>query len=439
MAKKKGELSFLDLKKKMQKNSLLGNHSEMFSKEYGFIHTGNHMLNALLSADLLGGYPENRIISISGEKGTGKTFLSLNAAREFQNNGYAVKFYDSEGAINKRQVEEFGVSTEEDQWDYSSVSTVEDFRTDITNYIQELLDMKRDGYEIPKMLFILDSAGNLASTKEVEDALSGSQKADMTRAKVLKSVFRIITSKLAEIGATLIFTNHTYRTTDLFSKEVSSGGTGPAYAASIIIFLSKAQLKESDGKTKRGIIVTAKTEKNRFARPELIKFHIDFTKGMNPYVGLHEYLGWDNCGIENGIILTEAEFQKVHKKHYDKNPSLVDEVMLTEYELNGEKHYFVPKDNLKKLGLTGATKFGVKHLGENITAKEMFNDRVFSKEALEMLQENVVKKLFSYSSIKNDGLDGIMDSEDDNDENDNDLDVDEVNQQIEDLSSEIIS
>ena len=39
-----------------------------------------------------------------------------------------------------------------------------------------------------------------------------------------------------------------------------------------------------------GIIVTAKTEKNRFARPEMIKFHIHYKKGMNPYVGLHEYL-----------------------------------------------------------------------------------------------------------------------------------------------------
>ena len=45
----------------------------------------------------------------------------------------------------------------------------------------------------------------------------------------------------------------------MFAKEVGGGGTGPEYAASIILFLAKAKLKDgNDAKEQTGIIVTAK-------------------------------------------------------------------------------------------------------------------------------------------------------------------------------------
>lgn len=404
-------LTFSELKKKVDKDSSLLDATSLFNNKYGTIDTGNHMLNALLSASLTGGYPENRIISLSGEKGTGKTFLCLNGVREFQKAGYAVKFYDSEGAVSKGLVETFGVDTSDDVWDYKLISTIEEFRSDITNTAQMLIDAKRSGHEIPKMLFILDSAGNLASEKEVADALAGNNKVDMTRAKILKSVFRILTAKLAEIEATLIFTNHIYKTTDLFARSVASGGSGPAYAASIIIFLRKAQLKE--GTSKNGIIVTAKTEKNRFARPEEIKFHIHYKKGMNKYVGLHEYLSWDNCGIENGKIIDHVEFIKLKDKYGAKQSDVIDTIESNAYEIGKDTFYFLNVFSMKKLKISGVKLFAIKHLAESVDATELFTERVFNKDVLDHLDKTIIKEKFSYGVSNADSFEEVFQIEED--------------------------
>jgi len=85
------------------------------------------------------------------------------------------------------------------------------------------------------------------------------------------------------------------------TKE-SSGGDGPIFAMSVISFLSKAQLKEGSSTTKTGIVVTSNLKKSRFTVPEQVKFHISFANGMNPYVGLQDYVTWDACGVERGKL-----------------------------------------------------------------------------------------------------------------------------------------
>ena len=47
----------------------------------------------------------------------------------------------------------------------------------------------------------------------------------MTRSKVLKSIFRIIMTPLADLKIPFIFTNHTYQTQDFISRQVAGGGT----------------------------------------------------------------------------------------------------------------------------------------------------------------------------------------------------------------------
>jgi hypothetical protein len=136
--------------------------------------------------------------------------------------------------------------------------------------------------------------------------------------------------------------------------QIAGGGTGPEYAASIVLMLGKAQLK--DGADKVGIIVTAKPSKNRFAKPTPIKFHLNFSEGMNPYVGLEQYATWDICGITKGSI---------------------------------EKGKKVPK----------ATARGwiCEHLDEAVPNKEFFTDKVFTKEVLERIEIHI-KPLFNYNS-----------------------------------------
>lgn len=508
------EFSFTDLNKEMKKNSKYGDtlDKSTISEIDHFIPTGNFHLNACLTGSLKGGFPNNRAVALAGPSGTGKTYLLLNAIKQAQDMGYSIIFYDSENAVDKELVEKFGIDSS--KFRYEPCNTVQEFRSSVTAVTDLLIEQKNKGVELPKVLIALDSAGNLATQKEIDDAKSGSSKADMTRAKLLKSTFRILMTKFGICKIPFLFTNHTYQTQDLFSKQVGGGGclvpgskvvmndsslkniedivegdqvltlmgpkeikniwtfekktykiefedssviecsedhrffignetddpldnknwvfakdlvknnkvsryknkqlkvnnvtelkstkvhdltvadvqhyitdngvinhnTGPEYAASIILFLGKAKLKE--GTVQTGIIVTARPNKNRFAKPLPIKFHISFSKGMNPYVGLEEYISWDVCGIERGRFINKNAFnklteigQKECREHtYTKNDK---EVTV----------YFQPAATARKLC--------VKHLNDTVDLNQLFTPEVMTAEVLESI-EPMVNEKFSY-------------------------------------------
>lgn len=367
MAKTKNkEFSFDDINAELASLNPMGSvmeHSN-FSEVTEWIDTGNYHLNACVSGTLFGGWPNNRSCSIAGPSGTGKTYLILNSVKRAIDMGYNVIFYDSEAAVDRELMKKFGIDTT--KVNYQPVNTVQDFRTSVTTITSRMQEAKRAGIEVPKVMIILDSAGNLATAKEIEDAKSGSDKSDMTRSKVLKSIFRIIMTPMADLKIPFLFTNHTYQTQDFISRQVAGGGTGPEYAASIVLFLNKAQLKE--GGEKAGIIVTAKPNKNRFAKPNPIKFHLHFSEGMNRYVGLENYIDWEDIGITRGSI---------------------------------EKGVKTPK----------ATARGwiCKHLDEVVPNNEFFTEKVFTQEVLEKIDKKI-HGLFNYSTVAEFDVDDIIES-----------------------------
>ena len=357
MAKKNKTFSFDDLNAELAELNPLGSVMDQsnFSEVTEWINTGNYHLNACVSGSLFGGWPNNRSCSVAGPSGTGKTFLTLNSVREAINMGYNIIYYDSEAAVDKEQMIKFGIDIK--KVNYQPINTVQEFRTSVTTITKKMQEIKRAGGEIPKLMIILDSAGNLATQKEIDDAASGSEKSDMTRSKILKSIFRIIMTPLADLKIPFIFTNHTYQSQSFIPMQIAGGGTGPEYAASIVLMLNKAQLK--DGTDKVGIIVTAKPSKNRFAKPTPIKFHLNFSEGMNAYVGLEQYATWDICGITRGSI---------------------------------EKGVKVPKST--------ARGWICDHLDEVVPNSEFFTSKVFTQEVLEKIN-NHIQPLFNYNSESN--------------------------------------
>jgi RecA/RadA recombinase len=374
--------SFDDINKEMSKISTYGDtlDKSTVSEIDHYIPTGNYNLNACLTGSLFGGYPNNRAVAIAGPSGTGKTFLLLNGIKRAQDLGYSIIFYDSENAVDRDLVEKFGIDTK--RFRYEPCNTVQEFRSSVAALTDILIEQKNKGIELPKILIALDSAGNLATQKEIDDAKSGSDKADMTRAKLLKSAFRILMTKLGICKIPFLFTNHTYQTQDLFSQTVSGGGTGPEYAASIILFLGKAKLK--DGTEQTGIIVTAKPNKNRFAKPTPIKFHISFNKGMNPYIGLEEYISWDNCGIERGRFITEGQYEKLTEAGQEECRKHV-------YDKDGKEVtvYFQPAATARKMA--------VAHLNDLVDLNELFTARVMNDDVLSKL-EPIVNAKFKYGA-----------------------------------------
>lgn len=362
-----------ELKKLNQFGDIISNSDYTKVKEY--ISTGNYHLNALFSGDLFKGVPCNRGVAVSGESGCGKTFFMLNIAREAQKMGYYVIYYDSEGAIDSDTVTSFEVDPT--KFDHQPVSDLAKFRTSITTLIKKLVDAKEKGFELPKIAIFLDSLGMLATTKEIEDAISGNVAADMTRAKMIRSLFRIITADLAGLGIPLIFSNHTYVSTGMFPTINLSGGGGLIYAPSIIINLTKAKLK--DGAIQTGIIVTATALKNRYVKPQSIKLHIRWDRGMNPYVGMENYLSWDVCGIQKGNIITEKDYNKLSEK---------DKQDVKKFEFDNNVLYFSPKET--------ARNFIVKHLGDGVHPSKLFTSEVFTDDVLKQINDKCILPKFTY-------------------------------------------
>lgn len=371
MANKTDGFSFASLDKELSKisgfetGSILENNS--FSEVDEWIPTGNYLLNAQISGSLFGGVPNTRSFGLMGDPGTGKSFVCLNVVREAQKKGYNVIYCDTEGAIDKSSAVKFGIDSTNIR--YQPIQTVSQFQTFSSNLI-DLVKKARAKGETPKILLILDSLGMLSTDKELADAMKGHNAADMgAKAKELRKLFRVITLDLTAAKIPLICTNHVYAGGGYVPTKESSGGDGPIFAMSVVAFLSKAQLKDGSG-TKTGIIVTSNLKKSRFTIPEQVKFHISFSHGMNPYVGLQDYVSWEACGIERG------KFEEV------KNP-----------ETGKKESIFKPN--------ASSTRWGVKHLGKTVASTELFTDKVFTKEVLEQLDENVIKPKFKFPDHSN--------------------------------------
>ena len=138
------------------------------------------------------------------------------------------------------------------------------------------------------MMFVLDSLGMLSTSKEVEDSEAGKETRDMTRAQVVKSIFRVLTLKLGKANVPLLVTNHTYDVVGAYipTKEMG-GGSGLKYAASSIIYLSKK--KEKDGKDVVGNIIKCKNAKSRLTKENsTVETRLFYDRGLDRYYGLLE-------------------------------------------------------------------------------------------------------------------------------------------------------
>lgn len=284
-------------------------NEETLSTTTDWVDTSSKALNGLICGDIDKGIPNNKVIAFAGPEQSGKTYLVLSIAKRAIKDGYVVLYFDSENSTEKETLEKRNIDPT--KMSYFPVDTVEDFRDQMVKILNEYNDRK----EKPKLMVILDSLGNLSTRKEIRDVETGNDKADMTRAKVIKSVFRVLNRKLALAKIPMIITNHVYDSVGSFiPQKVLSGGSGLKYSASTIIFLSRKKVKDKkDTKKVNGYIFTCKTAKNRFCKPESsVQIYLSFKRGLHPYYGLQDFAepmikklsrGWEY----NGEKITEKK------------------------------------------------------------------------------------------------------------------------------------
>ena len=173
------------------------------------IVTNVPMINVALSGDLNGGF-EPGLLTIAGPSKHFKSGFALILASAFQKKyeDGIILFYDSEFGTPQNYFKTFGVDM--DRVVHVPIMNIEELKFDIMNQLESF-------EESDKVMILVDSIGNLASKKEIDDALDEKSVADMTRAKALKGLFRMVTPYLKIKKIPMVIVNHTY-------KEMCLGG-----------------------------------------------------------------------------------------------------------------------------------------------------------------------------------------------------------------------
>lgn len=271
----------MSLKDRLIKNSTI-DHTAMLtdSKVYGrkdMIPTVVPMINVALSGRIDGGLTPGLTVLAAPSKHFKTAFSLLMAAAYLKRHPDAViLFYDSEFGTPESYFTSFGVPLESVV--HTPITDIEQLKFDLMHQLQEI---KRGD----KVMIVVDSVGNLASKKEVEDALKQSSAADMTRAKQLKSLFRMITPHLTIKDIPMVVVNHVYMTQEMYSKPIVSGGTGIYYSADNIWIIGRQQ--DKDDKELKGYHFIINIEKSRYVKEKSkIPITVNYDSGINRWSGL---------------------------------------------------------------------------------------------------------------------------------------------------------
>ena len=266
---------------KLKKNSKIKT-TEVLSKSKFFTEkdmtpTDVPMINVALSGSVDGGVSPGLTVLAGPSKHFKTSFALLMAGAYLKARPDAVMlFYDSEFGSPQSYFEQFGIDTSRVL--HTPITNVEELKFDMIGQL-EAMDRSDD------VIIVIDSIGNMASKKELEDAQNEKSVADMSRAKALKGLFRMTTPYLTMKSIPLLAINHTYKEIGLFPKDVVGGGTGIYYSADNIWILGRQQDKK--GTEIQGYHFVINVEKSRYVKEKSkIPITVSWDGGVRAYSGL---------------------------------------------------------------------------------------------------------------------------------------------------------
>jgi len=290
---------------KLQKNTTIKETSILTeSKFFGskdLIQTSVPALNVALSGRLDGGLTPGLTV-FAGPSKHFKTAFAMLLCKSYLDKyeDGVILFYDSEFGAPQGYFKSFGIDT--NRVVHTPITDVEQLKHDV---MAQLNNIERGD----RVMIVVDSVGNLASKKEVDDALDGKSVADMSRAKQMKSLFRMITPHLTIKDIPAVVVNHTYKEIGLFPKDVVSGGTGIYYSADNIFIIGRRQQKTGTEVTGYEFVINV--EKSRFVREKSkIPIEVSWEGGISKWSGLLE------IAQESGHVIKPSNgwYQRVDTK-----------------------------------------------------------------------------------------------------------------------------
>lgn len=303
-------------------------HAAILSKSAFFnrkapIPTEVPIINLALSGKLDGGLTSG-LTFLAGPSKHFKSLLGLIFVKAYMKKypEAVCIFYDSEFGVTPEYISSNGIDP--DRVIHVPIEHLEQLKFDISKRLEAI---ERGD----KVIIFLDSVGNLASKKEVEDALNEKSVADMTRAKVMKSLWRIVTPHLTTKDIPCIAINHTYMEQGLFPKAIMSGGTGGMYSADRVFIIGKSQ--EKTGTEIVGWNFTINIEKSRFVKEKSkFPFLVKYEGGISKWSGLLD------LALEQGAVIKPKNgwYQRI-----DLNTGEIEEKSYREAQTN-TKDFWLP-------------------------------------------------------------------------------------------------
>jgi RecA/RadA recombinase len=251
------------------------------------VPTSVPMINVALTGKFDGGITSGLTV-IAGPSKNYKTSFGLLMLKAYQDKfpDSITLFYDSEFGSPQAYWDSFGIDM--NRVLHIPIKNVEELKFDLITQLEEISSAD-------KVFIMIDSIGNLASKKEIDDARDSKSVADMSRAKQMKSLFRMATPYLTLNDIPMIAVNHTYETQEMFSKQVVSGGTGITYSANTVWIIGRRQDKV--GKEIIGYDFIINVEKSRFVKEKSkIPISVSWEGGIQKYSGLLE------VAVESGFV-----------------------------------------------------------------------------------------------------------------------------------------
>lgn len=330
-----------DLMKRLKKASTVEMASvlseSVFFGEKNYITTDVPIFNVALSGYTNGGYTAG-ITQIAGESKNFKSGLALLMAKSYLDkyDDAVLIFIDSEFGTPQTYFQTFGIDLSRVL--HIPVTTIEELRSEAA---VQLKGLKRGDH----VMIVIDSVGNLASAKEVNDAEVGKQAADFTRAKTLNSFFRIVTPTLTMKDIPMVVINGVYMTMEMYSKPVTKGGTGAVYASNTVLIIGRRQEKAKAADTEiSGYEFVINVAKSRYVREKSKVFvSVSFNSGINRWSGLSELalelgyvakpkVGWyskvnhDTGEIEDKLYRKGDTYNEEFWSDILANPSFIEDV-----------------------------------------------------------------------------------------------------------------